>query len=173
MAVSQALNDLLRHLEWTDAEIWKTVLEQADLPLDSKLEGWLHHVHTVQHAFLHIWRGEPVELPAAAEFPEPPSLARWGREAHSQIRAALADAEEAELQRELDIPWAAHVEERFGSPIRPVTLEQSVLQITLHTTHHRGQVVARLRELGGEPPLIDFIAWIWSGQPAPDWPAET
>jgi hypothetical protein len=26
-------------------------------------------------------------------------------------------------------------------------------------------VNARLRELGAEPPLTDFIAWIWFGKP--------
>jgi hypothetical protein len=32
-----------------------------------------------------------------------------------------------------------------------------------------GQVNVRLRELGCEPPLVDFIAWIWLGQPSADW----
>jgi hypothetical protein len=34
--------------------------------------------------------------------------------------------------------------------------------------YHRGQVATRLRERGGEPPLTDFIAWIWMHRPAPD-----
>ncbi len=41
----------------------------------------------------------------------------------------------------------------------------------MHSTHHRGQVAARLRELGGEPPLVDFIAWLWWKRPEPEWPA--
>ncbi len=28
---------------------------------------------------------------------------------------------------------------------------------------------ARLRDVGGEPPLVDYIAWIWFGRPAPAW----
>jgi len=39
----------------------------------------------------------------------------------------------------------------------------------MHSTHHRGQVNARLRELGGEPPLADFIVWLWWGRPAASW----
>jgi len=35
---------------------------------------------------------------------------------------------------------------------------------------HRGQVAARLREIGGEPPLVDFIAWVRLGRPEPVWP---
>ena len=26
-----------------------------------------------------------------------------------------------------------------------------------------------LRELGGEPPLTDFVAWIWLDRPPADW----
>jgi len=37
-----------------------------------------------------------------------------------------------------------------------------------HTTCHRGQVATRLRERGAEPPLTEFIAWIWMRRPAPD-----
>ena len=36
-----------------------------------------------------------------------------------------------------------------------------------HSTYHRGQVNARLREIGAEPPLVDYIAWLWFDRPAP------
>ena len=42
-------------------------------------------------------------------------------------------------------------------------------QVASHSTYHRGQVNARLREVGGTPPLVDYIAWIWFGRPAPNW----
>ncbi|NTW75253.1 MAG: hypothetical protein HGB29_10375 [Chlorobiaceae bacterium] len=31
---------------------------------------------------------------------------------------------------------------------------------------------ARLRELGIEPPMTDFIAWVWAQKPAAAWSAE-
>jgi uncharacterized damage-inducible protein DinB len=43
------------------------------------------------------------------------------------------------------------------------------MQVVLHSTHHRGQIVARVRELGGNPPLVDYIGWIWLGKPAAAW----
>jgi uncharacterized damage-inducible protein DinB len=46
-----------------------------------------------------------------------------------------------------------------------------MIQVATHSTYHRGQVNARLREVGGEPPLVDYIAWIWFGRPAPEWSA--
>jgi uncharacterized damage-inducible protein DinB len=39
----------------------------------------------------------------------------------------------------------------------------------MHSSYHRGQVAQRLRELGEEPPLSDFIAWIWMDRPGADW----
>jgi uncharacterized damage-inducible protein DinB len=56
---------------------------------------------------------------------------------------------------------------RFEAP----TLAETMLQVASHSTYHRGQVNARLRELAGEPPLVDYIAWIWFGRPAPEWNA--
>ena len=35
--------------------------------------------------------------------------------------------------------------------------------------YHRGQVARRLRELGVEPPLTDFIAWAPMDRPAAEW----
>ena len=32
-----------------------------------------------------------------------------------------------------------------------------------------GQVMTRLRELGGAPPLVDYVIWVWSGSPVADW----
>jgi uncharacterized damage-inducible protein DinB len=68
----------------------------------------------------------------------------------------------------VQLPWADRLVERFGQAL-PATWSETVLQVNLHTTYHRGQVTSRLRALGSEPPLTDFIAWIWMGRPAPGW----
>jgi uncharacterized damage-inducible protein DinB len=51
------------------------------------------------------------------------------------------------------------------------TIGQTATQLALHSSHHRGQINTRLRDAGAEPPLVDFIAWVWWGQPAAAWPA--
>ena len=43
------------------------------------------------------------------------------------------------------------------------------MQVFSYTTYHRGQVATRERELGGEPPLVDFSDWVWAGKPVPEW----
>ena len=49
-------------------------------------------------------------------------------------------------------------------------MAETCLQVCSHSTYHRGQVNARLREIGAEPPLVDYIAWLWFERPAADWP---
>lgn len=67
----------------------------------------------------------------------------------------------------MQFPWAARGAEGAGSS-GPATVGESLLQMVLHTTHHRGQVAVRLHEAGGAVPLTDFIAWVWMGRPAAD-----
>lgn len=163
--------DLVRHMEWADATLWGIVLADDGAPRDPRVETWLHHVHEVHHAFLGVWRGKAFRPSDPRDFDGPVAIARWGRDAHAQIGVHLGTVNDAAWDSELEIPWAEELTEEWGGPIGPVTLRQSVLQLALHTAHHRGQVTARLRELGCEPPLIDFIAWLWRNRPPVMWPA--
>lgn len=44
------------------------------------------------------------------------------------------------------------------------------VQVAAHSVHHRAQINRRIRELGLEPTLGDYIGWIWRGGPEPQWP---
>jgi uncharacterized damage-inducible protein DinB len=68
-------------------------------------------------------------------------------------------------------PGLERYQQRMGRSFEAPTLAETMLQVASHSTYHRGQVNARLREISGEPPLVDYIAWIWFGRPAPDWTA--
>jgi len=82
----------------------------------------------------------------------------------------LDTVHEGDLGRAVVMPWVARFEASLGTRFDTPTLAETMFQVTSHSTYHRGQVNARLRELGGTPPLIDFIAWIWTGKPQADWP---
>jgi uncharacterized damage-inducible protein DinB len=71
------------------------------------------------------------------------------------------------------MPFVAEQEKRLGTKFAEPTLAQTIFQVTSHSTYHRGQVNARLREVGAEPPLVDYIAWVWFGKPDPDWSLPT
>ncbi|MCH9651400.1 MAG: hypothetical protein K0U98_24450 [Deltaproteobacteria bacterium] len=166
---AKGLAELLRHGEWADAKLWQVVLDEAEGPLDDKVSFWLHHIHQVQRAFLLVWRGEPLELPSLEDFATPLDLCSWGREGHGELLRYLSLASSEDLHRELDFPWREQMEEKFERPLDGVTLAQSAMQVVLHSTHHRAQVASRLRELGEEPPMVDYIAWLWRGKPETQW----
>ena len=67
------------------------------------------------------------------------------------------------------MPFVAEYERQMGRSFGVPTLAETMFQVTSHSTYHRGQVNARLREVGGQPPLVDYIAWIWFGRPDAEW----
>lgn len=172
MATRDELLELMSHMEWADALVWGTTLQSGQARADERIRGWLHHIHTVQRAFTAIWRGQPPELVSVASFADLPAMGAWGREGHASLREFLATCDAALLERIVKLPWAGRAIERPDAVAHP-TLAETVRQVSMHSMHHRGQVNARLRELGAEPPLVDYIAWIWRGRPAPAWPRNT
>jgi uncharacterized damage-inducible protein DinB len=160
---------LLKHMEWADAKVWQSVLKHDKAKNDSILKGFLFHIHMVQRAFYYIWIEEPVELPKETDFPKLIDIAKWGGEYYMNINKYFKSLDEIELEKKLEIPWANKLEKIIGKkPVNP-TLGETMLQVTMHTAYHRGQVNKRLREIGGDPQLIDFIVWIWEGKPKADW----
>jgi len=162
------IRNLLRHMEWADALMWRAVEDAARSENDVSFMERLYHLHAVHWAYLQIWRGEPVSIPAVATFADLPALRTWARAYYAELPGFLESIDEAALERIITLPWAGEIVKRFGSA-HPATLGQTMLQVALHTTHHRGQLATKVRELGTDPPLMDFVAWIWMGQPAPAW----
>ena len=157
---------LLGHAEWADALVWKAVL--AGGHDDPELREALHHLHGVQWAYLHIWRGERAQPRELSSFPALTALRDWAQEYYLELSPYLASLSAQDAHVEVRFPWADHLVQRLGQA-RPATWTESVLQVALHSSYHRGQVARRLRELDLEAPLSDFIAWIWMDRPGADW----
>lgn len=169
MTATDLFRDLFRQMEWADAAVWRAVSASPSARADAGLRERLHHVHLVQRVFLSMWRGEAIDR-HAGEGLDAPALAGWARAYYPEIHGELARAGDESLDREIDVPWTAEAAARFGVEPRQPTAGEILVQVYAHTAHHRGQINLRLRELGGEPPLIDFIAWLWQGRPAAAWP---
>ncbi len=162
------IRSLFRHMEWADALTWSSVTSAASGADAAALMERVYHVHAVQWAYLQIWRGETVNIPERATFADRPSLQAWARAYYAELPRFLDTLDESALERIITLPWAGEIAERFGSA-NPATMGETMLQVALHTTHHRGQLATKIRELGTDPPLVDFVAWIWMGRPAPAW----
>ncbi|HEY5609786.1 MAG TPA: DinB family protein [Thermoanaerobaculia bacterium] len=161
--------DLYRHMAWADATVWRVALATPECQGDEKLKTLLHHVHMVQRAFFSVWTQTQPEYPEASEFPDLLSIAAWGREIHQKLAPFVDAIHDDQLDDPVILPWAKRLTERFGQP-EATRFRETLLQIPMHSQYHRGQANIRLRELGAEPPLVDYIAWVWFGRPPASWP---
>ena len=162
------LRDLYRHMEWADASVWRAVCANESALNDQKLRDWFYHLHLVQRAFLRAWRNEPADA-AFPSFEDAKSVRGWGRSYYEEIFDYLEQVSDEEISQLLKLPWAEFVERQIGHAPAPITIAQTMLQVPLHSLYHRGQINARLREVGGEPPTVDYIIWIWLEKPVANW----
>ncbi len=164
------LRELYHHMEWADATVWQAALVCAPAARDTRLRDLLLHLHNVQRAFLLVWKKQEIQWPKPEDFPDIATVQRWSRQVYPASYAFLNTIDADALAHPVVMPWASQLAQRLGCEPHHPTLAQTIFQVTSHSTYHRGQVNVRLRELGGEPPLVDFIAWIWFGKPDPEWP---
>ena len=50
-----------------------------------------------------------------------------------------------------------------------IRVDEALVQVAMHTQHHRGQLMTRLKDFGGEPKNVDWIIWLWKGKPPARW----
>jgi uncharacterized damage-inducible protein DinB len=161
--------ELFAYTAWADAIVWTAVLHEAAASADGRLRDYLFHTHVVQGLFLAVWRGAPLQAPPE-EAPGLASILALARSTQAELTSFLGDLDEASLSQVVQLPWAGRFTELTGREPSPITLGETMLQVFNHSTYHRGQVNSRLRELGGMPPMTDFIAWVGLGKPDVEWP---
>jgi len=161
----ETLSDLYRHQAWADAELWRACEAHPEALADKALWERLHHIHLVQRFFLAVARGDNVfamKISKPADYATPADLKAHAQTYHAEIAAFLEAADETVLKRTINIPW-------FKDPALDLPVEQALLQAALHSHYHRAQNATRLRELGGVPPLTDYIVWLWKGKADARW----
>ena len=161
--------DLFRHMEWADAAFWRTMIAKPDVLEDERLIKLVQHLHVVQRAFFSMWNEIRVSAEELYAPLSPDEMRAAARELYPQIDAFVSGAE-SRLGDIVLMPWLRHFEKQLGRSLQSPTFSETFLQLPMHSTYHRGQINMRLRELGAEPPLVDYIAWIWFGRPSPEWP---
>ena len=161
------LRDLYRHMEWADASVWQAVLASEEACKDDRLRELFYHLHLVQWAWMRAWLAEPHE--PFPTFTDLHALMDWGRSYFKEIFAHFESLTSDEISKTMKLPWAEIVERELGRQPESVSIGETMLQIPLHSQYHRGQINARLRAVGGEPPRVDYIVWIWLGRPQAVW----
>ena len=169
MVNSENKSLLLRHMQWADAEVWKKVLSSPLAANDERIKKLLYHLHQVQYAFYFLWNELPLEIPKPEEFNNLKSIAKWGFDYQQKLDDFLSSLNSEEKVKVIQIPWSVFIDRKTKQKVVPATLEETMMQVSSHSTYHRGQINTRFRELGGEPTMVDLIAWVWLGKPKADW----
>jgi uncharacterized damage-inducible protein DinB len=157
------IEELYAHQEWADAEHWRAFEANPAALADKAICERLVHIHQVQYAFL--WMAGPrtsgFEFKKLEDFSGMADLKSYAHKYHSAVRELLRQLDQTALEEILDAPW-------FNPPVK-LSRRQALMQAAMHSHYHRGQNATRLRELGGVPPMTDFIIWLRKGQPAAQW----
>lgn len=156
-------------MEWADALVWSATVGSDAARSDAALLEKLRHIHRTQQYFLKVWRGEELDY-AKLETTLEDEL-RLAHAWHGETRSWLEGVAEADLARELSVPWADRFAQKAGAERAvPTHLGETMYQVAAHSTYHRGQANTQLRQIGVKPPLTDYIGWLWLGRPDPRWP---
>jgi uncharacterized damage-inducible protein DinB len=154
------LKDLLGHHAWADAMFFHAWGKSTCLD-DEELRRRTDHHITTQEAFLQVLKGEAVVLPERS-LPTFNDLITRCEHGHRVFQALGHGLDETELARTVRIPW-------FPEPPCVISVSDALLQVCLHSQHHRGQNMARLKALGAVPKNVDYIIWLWKQKPGARW----
>lgn len=160
--------DFMAHMEWADALTWRSIHNAPAANADERLRYLLHHIHIVKVVYMQAWRGDPFVVTELTSYPDVRSVFDWSMPYYATARAFARDVDESRFDTPLEFPWADLINQQFGT-VLPATFAESAWQVLSHTSYHRGQVATRVREIGGEPPTVDYLAWVWQGRPVADW----
>jgi len=133
-----------------------TPLSDADLDRDwnmglGRIRKTLTHLHDVEPFWLANWRdGEP--FTRTADGASLVQLRHSWAEAAKQRNVLVASLDAAGANRVIAIS--------FGGPAMKFRVAESMLQICVHGTHHRAQLINMLRSSGVAPPAFDLAVWL-------------
>ena len=154
------IRDLFDYQAWADAQMWHYFGATPAAHDDKKVLELFGHIHAVQRFFLSAVQGEPLtvdelrkELPLA-ELRD--SYVRF----HEQASRYLPKMRDSHLKDVITVPWFPDFQPKVS---------EALMQVVLHTQHHRAQIASLLRALGGDPKPVDYIVWVSKNRPEPRW----
>ncbi len=155
------LRDLMAHAEWANAVFFAT-WSKSEARDHEDLRHRMDHIVVVLEAFLLMLDGKPPVVPSNGPPPSHTDLKARAEDAHRRWRDFAANLNPELLSRTVQIPF-------FPDPPCVITTAQALVQVALHTQHHRGQCMTRLKDYGGEPMNVDWIIWLWLQKPVAEW----
>jgi uncharacterized damage-inducible protein DinB len=161
-------NEFSSYTEWADSVVFAAIMGNLQAENDESILMRLRHNHLVQKVFLDVWQDLPID-PTETQSLDMAALAGFTRDVHRNMRLFHETLSLTELDRTVVLPWSRLVSQKLGFETASPTMAQTLVQVFAHSSYHRGQVNARLRDLGIEPPMTDFIVWVLGHKPTPAW----
>jgi uncharacterized damage-inducible protein DinB len=155
------LRNLMAHAEWANG-VFFHAWEKSPAREHEEMRRRVGHVVGVQDGFLAVLKGKTPGSPPDGPPPSFDQLKSRAQVSHTGLKNFVAEADDASLAKVVCIPW-------FPEPACNVTVAEALVQVAMHTQHHRGQLMTRLKDFGGEPKNVDWIIWLWKQKPAPRW----
>jgi uncharacterized damage-inducible protein DinB len=155
------LRDLIAHAEWANA-VFFHAWAKSPARDHEELRQRVGHIIGVQQGFLSVFLGESPGGPPGGPPPSFDALKTRAESCHAALRAFMATLEPDGIARTVHIPW-------FPDPPCVITVAEALVQVAMHSQHHRGQCMTRLKDFGGEPKNIDWIIWLWKQKPQGRW----
>lgn len=119
--------------------------------------GWRSIRNTILHGLFaeaywieHVLSGDPRPSWSPESVPDVPSLARLAEQVRERSQKWLAAVTEKQLGEEQTWTFSSGATIKF-------TIAKVLLHVVIHESHHRGQVMALVRQMGYEPPEVDLL----------------
>src|SRR5438874_77774 len=155
------VRDLLAHCEWANA-VFFHAWGKSPARDHEEMRRRVRHVVGVQSGFLAVLRGDTFAVPPEGPPPTFDELKSRAEGSHGGLRKFAAALDDAAAARSVRVPW-------FADPPCVIRVDEALVQVAMHSQHHRGQLMTRLKDFGGEPKNVDWIIWLWKGKPAARW----
>lgn len=155
------LRDLLAHAEWANA-VYFHAWGKSPARDHEEMRRRAGHIIGVAQGFLALLRGQDPGSPPSGPPPSFDEIKTRAQTVHGGLGDFAAGLQRDTLSKTVRIPW-------FPDPPCVITIGEALVQVAMHTQHHRGQCMTRLKDFGGEPKNVDWIIWLWKQKPAARW----
>lgn len=171
---SKDIRTLYAYDRWANRSVVAAarLLDHQDFTRDLKtshgsVRGTLVHIAGSEWFWLQLWRGESAEAVIARD-PE------WDQSLFADVAVLEARwrAVEHDLQRFVESVTDELLETRmcfelFRGRRWEFSLADYMQHVANHSSYHRGQVIALLRQLGHTPPATDYLVFLNESARAP------
>jgi uncharacterized damage-inducible protein DinB len=155
------LNSLLLYSQWADARVVAAIralgpdrYNREPAPGWSSLGSTLFHLAGANHVWAARLAGEVVtSRPSESDYPTLEHAEAFLTRTHAALDAQLAARTPAQLIEN----FSYH---NFQGQQATLPLWAVFRHVVNHATYHRGQIASKIKLLGGEPPITDFVYWV-------------